>query len=67
MGRRGGGRAGGFGERRGIGKKAYQLSRDTEGESDATTLATLLEMSFSLFLSFFLTYHGDLHKLLELL
>jgi hypothetical protein len=40
------------GERRRIGKEGSRLSRDAEEESDATTLAPLLESNFSA-LSFF--------------
>ena len=46
-------------------KDAYRVFRNTEGESDAMSLAVLLETSFSI-LSLFLHIHSDLQNLLEM-
>ena len=54
------------GERLGFGKEAYRLSQNVEEESDATTLAHLLETNFSTF-SLLLPIQSVLRKLLELL
>ena len=49
-----------------VGKDAYRVSRDAEGESELTSLALLLEPCFSA-PSLFLPMQSDLESLLDML